>query len=525
MEDVKPTYAELEQKVRDLEAAAACRKLAEGALRAGEARLIDNLKQRYFFFSYTPSGQLISVSPSVHTVLGYSQEEFLANFYSLLTDNPCNSFEVVSAPDPSLAHDTATDQSVSEIEIFHRDGSVHWLEVIDIPLYDETGQVVAVECIANDITARKQAELSLWEEKNKLEAVFATIGEGLSIMDGDFRILYQNQIHEEQFGKHLNELCFHVSHNLQERCPDCPLAECFQDGKVHKREMTVSDSRGVQYLEISAGPIRDMNGKIVAGFEIVRNITDYKQLVSQVIQAQKIESTVRLAEGVAHEFNNILTGIMNYAELAREQALPSTPLEKDISEIINLSKRMSDLTRQLLAFSRQEPLNTVLLNLNHFIKELEPLLNTIVGDKIKIVLNFSPDIGMIHGDPIQLEQVMTRMIVNASHAMPDGGQCVIMTENVEVGKSDTPAQNKGVAPGRYVRISISDTGAGMGSQTMERIFDPFFTTSGIGSGSTGLGLSSVHGKVKKHGGDIKVFSHVGHGTLFEVYLPRVMGTD
>lgn len=514
----KPTYEELEQRVREFEAEGVRRKRAEEALRASEAKLVDNLKNNYFLYSHNLDGDLTYVSPTITNVLGYSREEFIANFREYQTDNPINN-KNVCYPDRAVM---GGELPSYEIEIYHKNGSLHWLEIAEVPVFDEAGQVVAVEGIVQDITDRKGAEVSLLQEKNKLEAVFATIGDGLVIQDLDFKIIYQNQPHKEKFGDHLGEYCFVAYHGRKSPCEPCPLEKCFTDGKVHKEEKTTNHGKQLRYLEISAGPIKDARGKMIAGFEIVRDITEHKNLAAQFMQAQKMESVGRLAGGVAHDFNNLLTGIIGYAELSAEGLEERSPARADLGEILKLSKRAANLTRQLLAFSRQQTMEPQEVNINLLISDLAKMLKRLIGEDIKLEFLAAPELETVKADPGQMEQILTNLAVNARDAMPNGGNLTIRTENISLTGPDDSFENSKGRIGNYVMFSMADTGCGMDIDTMERIFEPFFTTKEIGEGS-GLGLSTVYGIVKQHNGFVRVSSQVGRGTMFKVFLPRFEG--
>jgi len=512
----RPTYAELSRKVAEFEAEAARRRRAEVALRASEARLVENLKESYFLFSQTLDGRLTYVSPTITDVLGYSQEEFIAGFHEMRANGSGNNRVA------SRARQTGEGQRpVFELEIFHKNGQPHWLEIIDVPVFDTDGNPVAVESIAHDVTPRKRAELSLLQEKNTLEAVFDAIGDGLSIQDLDFRIIYQNTVHEQLYGEHLGEFCYQAYRQQEKTCDNCPLAVCFQDGKVHRKERTVVDNNGVRYLEIYGGPIRDGGGRISAGFEIVRDVTGQKQLAMQVLQSQKMESVGRLARGIAHDFNNLLTGIISYADLSLDQIPGESPVRADLLEIVVLSKRAANLTRQLLAFSTQESGEPQELNINYLIEDIAAMLASMLGEDIALEILPAPSLGIVRTDPIQFEQLLVNLVLNAKRAMPEGGTLSIGTENVLLGDDEIESHGLDLPAGPYVMLSVRDTGVGMDKETLARLFDPFFTTR-RGGDSSGLGLFSVYGIVKQHGGSIRVYSEPGMGSTFRICLPMII---
>ncbi|HEV2179458.1 MAG TPA: response regulator, partial [Gemmatimonadaceae bacterium] len=253
------------------------------------------------------------------------------------------------------------------------------------------------------------------------------------------------------------------------------------------------------------------------------DMTDRKRLEAQLMQAQKMEAVGRLAGGVAHDFNNMLTAIKSYSQLLLQDVAADDARHKDIQEIDLAADRAARLTRQLLAFSRQQMLQPRVLDVNQTVSELEKMLQRLLLKDITLSTRLAPDLHAVRADAGQLEQVIVNLVVNARDAMPDGGRLTIRTRNVAI---DAASAREGwsfaVRPGEYVLISVTDTGHGMDEATQSRIFEPFFTTKDRHKG-TGLGLSTVYGIVKQSGGYIRVISEPGQGSAFEVYLPVADG--
>ena len=269
-----------------------------------------------------------------------------------------------------------------------------------------------------------------------------------------------------------------------------------------------------------------LSGRAVNGEEgpaeeleiIAEDITDRRQLEEQFRQAQKMEAVGRLAGGVAHDFNNLLMVINGYTEVLLGQLEPHGPFHQKVQSIQQAADRAASLTRQLLAFSRKQLLELRVVDVNTVIGDMERLLRPLIGEDIELVTRLSPEAGRTRADAGQLEQVIMNLVVNAKDAMPEGGKITLQSADVTV--RQTFREHRFIQPGRYVVISVSDTGHGMDEETQSRIFEPFFTTKEKGKG-TGLGLSTVYGIVKQSGGYVFASSEVGAGTTFSIYLPRV----
>jgi nitrogen-specific signal transduction histidine kinase/CheY-like chemotaxis protein len=261
----------------------------------------------------------------------------------------------------------------------------------------------------------------------------------------------------------------------------------------------------------------DESGHISGAVHIIRDITEQKNLQLQLLQAQKMESIGRLAGGVAHDFNNLLSAIIGYTELTLLKLPAESPLKDYLLTVKDAGEKAAELTHRLLAFSRKQVLQMRAVNLNASLENMVKMMSRMVREDISLELYTDPSVVTIMADPVQIEQIVMNLIVNARDAMPHGGKLIIETANAYLDE-DFIIRHENVKRGAYVMLSVSDTGIGMSRKVQERIFEPFYTTKGMAEG-TGLGLATVYGIVKQHSGYIYVYSEVGKGTTFKIYLP------
>ena len=263
----------------------------------------------------------------------------------------------------------------------------------------------------------------------------------------------------------------------------------------------------------------DLDGNAVRFIGVTQDLTERKHLEDQFLQAQKLDGIGRLASGVAHDFNNLITVITGYTEMALGDLALETPLRDSMEEIGKAAMRAASLTRQLLTFSRRQISQPKEIVLNDLVGEFEKMLERLIGEDVELVLSLDPEAGALRADPGQIEQVILNLAINARDAMPHGGRLFIETSRFLAGEEIAHAQ-LGMAAGEYVLLSVSDTGSGMTEDVKAHIFEPFFTTKEVGKG-TGLGLSTVYGIVTQSGGTISVCSEPGHGSTFKMRFPAV----
>ena len=376
----------------------------------------------------------------------------------------------------------------------------------------------------NDISARKRAEKLLEEERvkllnmtNMLNTLLDTIPDGILLLDRKGNIEWANNATRAMVGdgRQLgeDEKCYSYLFGLERPCEECPLDGVFDNGDQVSVECALDNG---STWDIRIVPVSDGAGRYDRALEIARDITLQKKTEEQLRQAQKMESVGRLAGGVAHDFNNLITAIIGNCEMALMELKDGDPIRDYLEEIKKAGDNASGLTRQLLAFSRKQVLQPVVMSLNHIIMENRRMLTRLIRENISYEERLAAELGPIEADVNQVEQVLMNLVINASDAMPDGGKLTLETYAVDLASSQVAAKGE-IEPGRYAVLAISDTGVGMSEETMKHIFEPFFTTKEKGKG-TGLGLSTVYGIVSQSKGSITVYSEIGKGSTFKVYF-------
>ncbi|HEY6010016.1 MAG TPA: ATP-binding protein, partial [Nitrospirota bacterium] len=382
-----------------------------------------------------------------------------------------------------------------------------------------------------NITERKLAEEALRDRESFIRNILESVDEGFIVVDREYRVLSANKAYCRRLNlpdtSVIGRTCYDVSHHSARPCfengEDCPVKRTFETGAPHLVTHLHTDTNGgTRHLEIRSYPIADSSGKIVSVIETSNDVTETKKLEDQLRQAQKMEAIGTLAGGVAHDFNNILTAIIGYGNIIKLKMASGDPLQKSIDQILAVSDRAARLTQGLLAFSRKQAINTRPLDVNAIVRNVESLLRRVIGEDIELTFRLAETSLTVMADSGQIEQVLINLAVNARDAMPEGGAFIITTGEMDSAEHPIGADWTG-KPGRYAVISVSDTGEGMSEKTREKIFDPFFTTKEPGKG-TGLGLAIVYGIVKQHDGSINVYSELGKGTTFRIYLPLIHST-
>jgi PAS domain S-box-containing protein len=366
----------------------------------------------------------------------------------------------------------------------------------------------------------------LEERERFLSNVFSSIQDGISILDKDLNIIRVNPTMERWYSHAMplrDKKCYLAYHDRDMACEVCPTRRTLDTGKAAYEVVPKTGPGGkrVGWLDLYSFPLFDSaSGQLKGVIEYVRDITDRKKAEDELHQSQKMEAVGRLAGGISHDLNNLLTAIATYADLLMMDLPEANAARVQVSEIKNTVEQAAALTSQLLAFSRKQVLQAKVLDLNEIVGSMEGLLKRLIGEDMELEIRKAGEPGRVKADPGQLEQVILNLVVNARDAMPQGGLLTVETDNPTLDETHA-REAMGIGPGPYVMLTVTDTGCGMDEAVQSHIFEPFFTTKERHKG-TGLGLSTVFGIVKQSKGGISVSSQPGRGTTVRVYLPRVM---
>jgi len=453
-------------------------------------------------------GNLLFANLSACELLGYTQEEIL----QLNIENTYVPEE--RALGACRREQLGVGDTVRfERNVHRKDGSSFPAEIVLRRVEEHWYQA-----ILRDITERRLAEAS----HLRLAAIVESSQDAIFGTDLNGIITSWNASAERLYGYSAGEM---IGQSIQLIIPpdrsdekQAVLSRIARGESVHQFETNCLSKNGTRIdVSISASPIEDASGAIVGASTIAHDITEHKRLQQQVLQSQKVEAIGRLAGGVAHDFNNILTTIIGYCELTRDQLGTDHEARANIEEIAAAAERAASLTRQLLAFSRKQTLQPKVLDLNAVVSNLDNMLRRLIGEDIEFITKLAPDLQTVKADPGQIEQVIMNLAVNARDAMPQGGRLIVETANASLDR-EYARLHEDVRAGEHVMLAVTDTGCGMSDEVKARLFEPFFTTKPQGQG-TGLGLATCYGVVKQSGGHINVYSEVNRGTTFKVYLP------
>ena len=414
-------------------------------------------------------------------------------------------------------------------------GTTYWDWTLQ-PIFDETGTLEFLFLSLNEVTEHERAQQDLKESQRELalkheqvrkaslytRSLIEASPDPLVTISPEGKITDVNEATETVTGLSRERL---IGSDFSDYFTEPDQAregyqQVFEKGSVHDYPLAIRHVSGhITHVLYNASVFKNQAGQVEGVFAAARDISERKTLEEQLLQAQKLEAIGRLAGGVAHDFNNIMAVILGFAGLILERLAPDHPIRQPVENIQRAAERAAGVTRQLLAFSRKQVMKPKVLELNDLITEASKMLARLIGENIDLVLKLSAELAHVKVDPVQIEQVLMNLALNARDAMPKGGTLTITTANAEL-DHEYQQMHAPVVPGQYVMVSVSDTGIGMQEATRSHIFEPFFTTKPMGQG-TGLGLSIVYGIVKQSGGNIWVYSEEGQGTTFKIYLPAI----
>jgi len=482
-------------------------------------------------------GKIIDVNEAFYEITGYTMPECIGrstNELNLWVDIE-NRLGVVA--------NLADGKKVANVEFpFRRKNGEIITGLFSAQMLRINNEVCVLSSIA-DITERKKTEQALAESEERYRIITNNMGDTVWLMDMDFKVLYINPAVVQTQGFTLEEFqAMPAESHFPQSSAEAffqVLAEELTPERLAQKDLVISRTMTLDFFrkdgsiipaELSMTMVRDQQGQPMGFVGVGRDITErlaaqdaQEKLAAQLRQAAKMEAVGRLAGGVAHDFNNMLSVIMGHAEMALEGLLPSDPLYDDLHEISKAATRSANLTRQLLAFARKQVIAPSVLDLNETIEGLLKMLTRLIGEDMRLIWNPAPDLWQVRMDPAQIDQILVNLAVNAKDAVEGEGRLSIETANVSLDENFCK-DHAGAIPGDFVCLTVGDNGCGMDRETVDRLFEPFFTTKEMGVG-TGLGLSTVYGIVKQNSGFIYVYSEKGWGSTFQIFLPKFFRAD
>ena len=522
------------------------RKQAEEALQEKTALLqniTDNISDLVSLTDMTGCYKFLGAS---HKILGYDPDALIGK--NVLDFVHPDDHAEISAAFQTFVSNLKNDRKV-EYRYRCADGRYLWLETVGRLICSEKGAPIEILFSTRDITERKLSEQVLMEKELVLHYIIQGLPIPAFVIDKHHRILHWNEALEMLTGIRAESVIgtdhhWRFFYNKKRPCladlvVDQALDEIsrwYADQHVHSKfiegafeatDFFPALGKNGKWLRFTVAAIRDAGGEVIGAIETIEDITirkqqeaDREKLQEQLNHAQKMESIGRLAGGVAHDFNNMLSVINGYAEMMADVLSPSDPMYDNVREIRDAGKRSAIIVRKLLAFARKQTISPAPVNLNDSVSGMLGMLQRLVGENLNLLWKPGNNLWLVKMDFSQIDQILANLCVNARDAIDDVGKLTIETKNVELDETYC-ASHGGFVPGQFVMLAVSDNGCGMEEDVLEKLFEPFFTTKGVGKG-TGLGMPTVYGIVKQNNGFINVYSEPGKGTTVKIYLPRHM---
>jgi PAS domain S-box-containing protein len=497
------------------------RKSAEEALRASEEKyreLVQNANS--IILRRDAAGNVTFFNEFAQKFFGYSEEDILGkNVIGTIVPEKDSSGRNLAVMIKDIGREPEN-YSTNENENMLRSGERVWISWTNKPTYDNEGHIREILCVGNDITERKSAEEALRLQAQIIDQIHDSVistdlAGHITIWNKGAERLF-GYTGEEAMGKHVS---FIYPEDQYQFLQDTVIGPLKAAGSYEVELRNKKKSGEEFYVHLSLSVLRGSNGVVTGIIGYHMDITEHKKLEEQLRHSQKMEAIGQLAGGIAHDFNNILTAVIGYANLLQMRLGEGNQLRSYVDQIIASSERAANLTQSLLAFGRKQILDPKAITVNEIIKSMEKLLARLISEDIELKTQFSDKNLTVFADAAQMGQVLMNLVTNARDSMPDGGKLTISTGLVQLDSVFVKRHAYG-KPGMYAMIAVSDSGVGMSEKTRQRVFEPFFTTKEVGKG-TGLGLAIVYGIVKQHNGFVNVYSELGHGSTFKVYLPLI----
>lgn len=482
----------------------------------------------YAIYMLDPQGTITSWNAGAERFKGYRAEEIIGHHFSRFYTP-----EDQKAGLPQRALDTALKHGKFEAEGWRvrKDGTTFWTSVVIDPIFDTEGEHIGFAKVTRDITERKRAQEALRESEQRFRMLVQGVTDyAIYMLSPEGNVTNWNAGAERIKGYTADEVIgtsfarFHTPDDRAAGLPAIALQTAIRDGRFEREAWRIRKDGTRFWAHVIIDAIRDDDGTLIGFAKITRDITEKKEASealeranAALFQAQKMEAIGQLTGGIAHDFNNLLSVLSNGLEIlpVDNQNALSVKIMESMRRAV---ERGATLTQQLLSFARQQPLNPEKYNLNTLINGFESVLRRAGNSSIAFRADLAPNLNPVLVDAPRFETALLNLVVNARDAMPAGGTISIATMNADLAEGEVA----GLAAGRYVKVMVSDTGAGMTQEVMARAFEPFFTTKEVGKG-TGLGLSQVYGFMNQSGGAVEATSMVGEGTTISLYLPATAG--
>jgi PAS domain S-box-containing protein len=496
--------------------------------RAEQFRLLVQGVVDYDICLLSPDGVVTTWNSGARRIKGYSAEEIIGrNFSAFYTDEA----RAQGEPAANLAAARSDGRVEREGWRVRKDGTQFWANVVIDAIHDADGTLVGFGKVTRDMSEARGAREALRESEQRFRMLVESVSDyAIFMLDPQGLVTNWNTgarrikgyAADEIVGRHFST--FYTEEDRARGIPGRNLATAAREGRVEHEGWRVRKDGSRFWASVVISAIRDAGGELVGFAKVTRDMTEKRATDERMRQAQKMEALGQLTGGVAHDFNNMLAVIQgNLEALNRRLTEPDDAgLRRYVVSGLRGAERAAGLTHRLLAFARRQPLDPAPVTLNAVIAGMSDMFRRTLGEAILVETVLAAGLWGVLVDPNELESSLLNLAVNARDAMPDGGKLTIEAANVHL--DEQYAADADVAPGQYVGLFVSDTGVGMGPETIARAFDPFFTTKEIGRG-TGLGLSQVYGFIRQSGGHVKIYSELGSGTTVKLYLPRHISAD